>query len=113
MYIPDCRTDDAYNQKHLNERNKEFLHGYDYGISSLMNVFDNLEIYSDEMEIDDEDINLVRLFKNHPVIKNTFISCLMDYAEMERNELIVGLLDNQYADGEECKDDSEVKDHVE
>ena len=41
-YIPNCRTDENYNQKYLNEKDKEFLAGFDWCTESAVdNFFDN------------------------------------------------------------------------
>lgn len=41
-YIPDCRTDEYYNQKYLNERDKEFIRGFDWCTEMAVdNFFDN------------------------------------------------------------------------
>ena len=29
-YIPDCRTDEVYNESNLNDRDKEFVKGFDF-----------------------------------------------------------------------------------
>ena len=104
MYIPDCRTDESYNQKNLNKRNKDILSGYDHGVSCVLNMFENLDMYLSDMEIEGEDINLIRLLNNHPQILDTFVACTKDYAEMFRNEMIVGLLDEEWAEKEDNED---------
>lgn len=41
-YIPDCREDEYYNEKYLNEADKEFIDGYDWAVEMAMdNFFDN------------------------------------------------------------------------
>lgn len=107
MYIPDCRTDKNYNQKMLNKRDKDLLSGYDHGVSSVLNMFENLEIYLSDMEIDGEDINLVHLLNNHPNILDAFVNCAKDYAEMFRNEMIVSLLDEEWANEENNKNNEQ------
>lgn len=42
--IPDCRTDEYYNQKYLNEKDSEFIRGFDWCAEMAMdNFFDNIE----------------------------------------------------------------------
>ena len=110
--IPDCRTDENYNEKYLNEENGFYVNGYDdcvaYGID---NFFNNINIYEDEikevlkdlpakeLEIDEDALfednecpeNATILTKLLKVIKES----LLDYAEMSRDEIITGLIENQ------------------
>lgn len=42
--IPDCRTDEYYNQKYLNEKDSEFIRGFDWCAEMAMdNFFNNIE----------------------------------------------------------------------
>lgn len=44
-YIPDCRTDEAYNEKYLNEKDFQFVRGYDWAVEQVIdNFFDNIEV---------------------------------------------------------------------
>lgn len=44
MLVPDCRTDETYNEDFLNEKDREFIRGYDYAIRmALDNGFNNLD----------------------------------------------------------------------
>lgn len=43
-YIPDCRTDKAYNERYLNADDAEFVRGYDWCAERVVeNAFDNLD----------------------------------------------------------------------
>ena len=44
-YIPDCRSDENYNEKYLNEKDFQFVRGYDWAVEQVIdNFFDNLEV---------------------------------------------------------------------
>lgn len=48
-YIPNCRTDENYNQKYLNQKDKEFISGYDWCVEQVVdNFFDNNYDHDDE-----------------------------------------------------------------
>ena len=115
-YIPDCRNDENYNEKYLNNFNKEFVRGYDWCVEmSVDNFFDNLDIYfgddshimhllNDELpENMREEYEIERTFadENARVEKRdvkTYVDLLrskiLDYIEMERDELITSMIDN-------------------
>ena len=47
--IPDCRNDADYNQKYLNDKDKEFVRGFDWCAEEAVdNLFDNLEYIEDD-----------------------------------------------------------------
>ena len=46
--IPDCRTDEFYNEKYLNEKDMEFISGFDYVTEFAVSAFFyNAEVYDD------------------------------------------------------------------
>lgn len=93
-YIPDARSDEYYNQKYLEEKDAEFVAGFDWNtINAIDNLKYNLDIYEDDMDIEGEDINLIKFFENHPKIKDAFFDCIADYIESERDELITSMID--------------------
>lgn len=93
-YIPDCRTDEAYNEKYLDKMDKEYIEGFDFAAEQAENLFNNLDVFIDEMDIDGEDINLIRFLENHENVKNKFQECLSDWLEMQRDEMITSMIDN-------------------
>lgn len=115
-YIPDCRNDENYNEKYLNNFNKEFVRGYDWCVEmSVDNFFDNLDIYFEDdshiMHLLNEELpenmreeyEIERTFadENYRVEKRdvkTYVDLLrskiLDYIEMERDELITSMIDN-------------------
>lgn len=115
-YIPDCRNDENYNEKYLNNFDKEFVRGYDWCVEmSVDNFFDNLDIYfgddSHIMHLLNEELpenmreeyEIERTFadENDRIEKRdvkTYVDLLrskiLDYIEMERDELITSMIDN-------------------
>lgn len=79
-YIPDCRTDEFYNEKYLVGNDKMFLAGYDWAVEQITTLFYNLEVYPE----------LVGLLEGH---EEELESALRDYAEMGRNELVTSMID--------------------
>lgn len=115
-YIPNCRTDEDYNEKYLNKYDNEFVRGFDWCVEMAVdNFFDNLDIYfgddSHIMHLLNEELpenmreeyEIERTFadENDRVEKRdvkTYVDLLrskiLDYIEMERNELITSMIDN-------------------
>lgn len=113
--IPDCRSNEAYNQKYLNDTNAEFVAGYDWArIFAVENFFDNIDIYVDQLEnmeaeTEEEQALLDYLEKHQEAADNamsalldTIKECICDYIERQRDELITSMIDNM--DEKEFKD---------
>ena len=48
-YIPDCRAEGPYNEKNLNQRNKDVISGYDWCVSAAVeSFFNNTDVYFDD-----------------------------------------------------------------
>lgn len=97
--IPDCRTDEAYNEKYLNKEDKTFVHGFDYCTEQAVDIFfDNLDVYFEdddklmellqaelpEDEKEDKAITYADLLKNK----------MLEWIEEERDELITAMIDD-------------------
>lgn len=89
-YIPDCRTDEGYNESNLNEKNKEFIAGYDWAVAEIKNMFANLNIYPEVEELLSDNKAIITEGKADLVA-----DAIEDWAEMQRNELITSMLDGQ------------------
>lgn len=115
-YIPDGRTDENYNQKYLNELDKEFLRGFDWCLEMVVdNFFDNhfdgasddyLEMalreqvpegLREEYEVEytfysdcDGKKSEMRTVDNYADLLRMQI---LEWVEMSRNELITGMID--------------------
>lgn len=82
---------EGYNEEELNKQNKEFLAGYDWAVAEIKNMFDNLNVYPEVEDL---------LADNRAVITSGKIEMVTDaiddWAEMQRNELIISMIDGQY-----------------
>ena len=118
--IPDCRTDEAYNQKYLNQRDKAELFGFDYCTECAVdNFFDNLDDYFDEEtylghllneelpESMQEEYTMEFSFraedyKSEDRTCKTYADLLrmriLERIEMERDEVITSMIDNMDED---------------
>jgi len=86
--IPDCRTDEYYNEKYLGKNDKAFVAGYDWAVSQIINLFNNLEVYPDLKELLDDKKAVI---KDNKV--DIAIVAIEDWAEMQRDELITSMID--------------------
>jgi len=86
-YIPDCRVDGNYNERYLNATDKEYLAGFDAAVEALLNLEGNLDVYS-------ADSLVMHYLEENPEKAKELFASMKDWAEMERNELIVSMLDN-------------------
>lgn len=116
-YIPDCRNDEYYNQKYLNEKDGEFVRGFDWCAEKAVDVFfDNLEAYfatdaylmhmlNEEMpkEMHDEyDWQDSFDGTGEKRIVRTYLDALrahlIDWMESSRDELITSMIDSMEED---------------
>ena len=103
--IPDCRQDEYYNEKYLNENDAQFVAGFDWArIFAVNNFFDNIEIYDlEDMEAEtEEEQALLDYMEEHReaaeaaakiFIKN-IKEAIMEHIESERDELITSMIEN-------------------
>ncbi len=107
MYMPNARTDEVYNEKYLKPEDKMLLKGYDFAFSkSLSNVLDNLDPY--DFDIDGEDLNLARIFINHPKILEALKQAIDLGMESDRNDFVISILEGY--DGDEYQKIKETVD---
>lgn len=111
-YIPDCRRDEHYNQKYLNEKDSEFVRGFDWCAENAMDVFfDNIEdflgidsyimhILKEEIP-EDEHEEYVQITYGGTEEKRTIKTyldsiraCIIDFVESNRDELITSMIDS-------------------
>jgi hypothetical protein len=118
-YIPNCREDENYNGKYLNETDKEFLRGFDWAVEQAVdNFFDN----NFEIDFGEDDDYLTHVLTQklpegqkkeydmedsftesgeieyHTVKVETYADLLrmkiLEWCESGRNELIVSMIEN-------------------
>ena len=111
-YIPDCRSDEYYNQKYLNEKDGEFVRGFDWCAEMAMdNFFDNIENFfcndsylmhtlNEEMpeEMHDEYVwvdsfNETEEKRTIKTYLDAIRAHLIDWVESNRDELITSMID--------------------
>lgn len=114
--------ENAYYQGYLNDRDAEFLAGYDYCIETVIrNFFYNLDLNMDEMEEGGYDYQRLHRFNEHysEYLKSidegkefdlesisdsnirlliSIIDSLFDYAECDRDEIGTSMIDNMSDD---------------
>lgn len=93
MRMPDCRTDESYNQKDLKTEEKIFISGFDDAVEQAINILDN-------MEFDSKVENKV-----YQMFADTLIEYFETCMESYRNESIVSMLEAAEF-GQEKKDES-------
>lgn len=116
-YIPDCRTDTIYNPNNLKTEDKHFVHGFDWCVEMAVdNFFNNLdvEITSDtylghllneevpEDLKDEYEMNYTYVDREEDKVEKRTVKTyadlirlkLLDWCEMQRDELIVSMIDN-------------------
>ena len=92
-YIPDCRTDKVYNEKHLDVLDKEFIAGADWMLDQIINMIENnVDTYPDLEMILADNIVVIEAGKDKIVS-----DAIKHWAEMERNEMITSIIDG-YSD---------------
>ena len=100
-FIPDCRTDEYYNQKYLNKLDSEFVKGFDYCKEAAVECgFANIEDFFYEFEIDVRPSDIRK-------VTEAVEKWLLDWIEAERDELITSMIDDM-SDEEYTKIKSKV-----
>lgn len=117
-YIPDCRKDEYYNQRYLNEKNTEFIMGFDWCAEMAMdNFFNNIDDFFERdsfimhillqeiPEVDHEVYEWNNSFSENPVENReikTYLdkirAYLIDWVEGERDQLITSMIDSMDSD---------------
>lgn len=117
-YIPDCRKDEYYNQKYLNEKDSEFIRGFDWCAEMAMdNFFNNIDDFFERdsfimhmllqeiPEVDHEVYEWNNSFSENPVENReikTYLekirAYLIDWVEGHRDELITSMIDGMDKD---------------
>lgn len=117
--FPDTRTDDYYNEDFLQQADAEFVRGFDWAIEFVLdNLFNNLDVaIQDEVVIRFMEKDLPKDMRGNtytPIFRflqggepeertiTTYADMIranvLEYAEMERDELITSMIDNMDED---------------
>lgn len=117
-YIPDCREDEDYNFENLREEDQGFIRGYDFCVERAAdNFFDNLDVdfgvdsyighfLNEELP---EDMQSAYIWENSDgeteerqvnTVADYLRSKMLDWLEMARDEIIVGIIDGYVTDDE-------------
>lgn len=113
MQLPDCRHDDYYNSDFLDEKDYEFVRGYDWATEAIDNLFNNLESLTDgsdhiEKFLDEklpesmQDEYTMDFAFSEPKREDRKVETygdflrmkMLEWLETERNEFITGMIDN-------------------
>ena len=107
MYVPNTREKREYNWRgedigenpyyegNLNEKNKEIMRLYDYGVDDSLNAFDNLADWLDEDELStDEAYHLAKVLENEKIME-LLKKTLEEAIECSRNDYVISLIENQ------------------
>lgn len=112
-YIPDTRTDKYYNQKYLNDKDREFIRGFDWCLENAVDIFfDNISDLGDyedsylehvlnaevpeslkdeyELECTFSDVKETRKIETYA---DYLRSKIIDWVESERDQLITSMID--------------------
>lgn len=86
--IPDCRTDEWYNEKYLNVNDKNFVAGYDWAVEQALCLLDNANVYPKLEMLLAEGVAVTSAGKDD-IIREA----LKNWMEMSRDELITSMID--------------------
>ena len=93
-WFPNCRTDEYYNEKYLNEQDAEFIRGYDWAVKEILNLFENnVEVFPELERLLDDKTAIICEGK-----ANLVSECIEHWSEMERDELITSMIDGMEED---------------
>lgn len=103
--FPDCRYDGSYNVDFLDEKDSEFVKGFDYALETIINLFSaNLDVFQNELtetlaegETCAEDEVFSTRSDLYDIISenNILLGCIIEqWHEMERDMLVTSMIDN-------------------
>lgn len=95
MMLPDCRNDDVYNEEFLVHDDKKVLAGMDYAFEQIENLFNNLDVYGEELSEADTPYNLQKVLEDNSEV---IMKIMTEWYESERNEVITAMIDNMEED---------------
>lgn len=123
-YIPDCRTDEYYNEKYLNDKDKEFVAGFDWCVEMAVDNFFNNEMngltfpetylghilskklpedLQKEYEMEYTFNDLKTEIRKVETYADLIRAKILEWIETQRDELITSMIDNMNDDEYEAK----------
>lgn len=88
-YIPNARTgENGYKDTDLKGEAKAYLAGYDQAVEDILNFEHNLDVFSGDSLV-------IHYLEENPNKAAELFKYIKDWAEMDRNETAVSLLDEQ------------------
>ena len=100
--------ENGYWQGYLDADNSMFVAGYDFAVkTSADNFFDNIDYlanYDDDaiISVDDINLSLSEFFEKHPNAIEAIRCALLDWLEMDRNQLVVSVIDSMKQEEYDC-----------
>ena len=91
--IPDCRSDEYYNERFLSDDDKTFVKGFDWAVNTILTILDNTEVYEELDDLLDDNKAIIKEGKAQIVRES-----IQDWAEAGRNELITSMIDSMDED---------------
>lgn len=99
MVLPDCKTDEFYNEKYLKGGDADFVSGFDFCINdAIATIFDNLEDSDEEISFVGIHTDLGDFLSGNPDIFNALKRQFARSLQNERNELIMSILESKEDD---------------
>lgn len=93
-FIPNARNgENGYKDTDLKGERAAFLRGYDAAVEDILTLEGNLETYSGESL-------LMHYLEENTEKAAEIFNCIKEWAEMQRNEAAVALLDDQSSEEE-------------
>lgn len=107
--IPDVRNDDTYNDQFLDEKDENFVAGYDTAFEEIITLFaDNLSTYEGELtelcpegytpESDEAFSKREDLYSIVEDNKEILCAIIKDWLEAQRDEIVTSMIDSYDAD---------------
>lgn len=87
-FFPNCRTDEDYNEKYLNEIDSQYISGFDICTESVDKFFNNLDIF----ECKEDGFDLYNYLESHNEVRESLKKDILTFLERERNEYIVSIM---------------------
>lgn len=105
MYIPNTKTDEAYNRKNIkDEFSRGMVRGMEYVADDIIDRFVSIKEFDMEIDEDDED-NFVTVeeAKSKIAFMKLIMKSFKEWLEGDIDEVAVNMLDDEYIEAENAK----------